>query len=352
MYKLDSRSSQIVLSALEELHSDSDHASLAQRAVCSAKRLISADWLTFDFFSKDERYADTAWSSDPVFLDPERMKPFGEFVHQHPVISKALANPNGQALKITDAVSQAEFERTDLYNAFYKQVGVDKQMGVALMSEGDLTMTYAFARKQKDFSESEKAIISLAAPHYVNAIRNGFAFGRMSAALESGGSGVIALDANGNTTFSSSFARRLLETYFGGEPRAQNGLPQTLALWLGNSLTNSRSAAYKVPTRPYKKLCQQGRLTVRLLDNRSSREEVLLLEERRRISPAAFLQFGLTERECDVMFWITEGKTDPDISMLCSISVRTVQKHIENLYRKLGVETRTAALSFALEQIH
>jgi ATP/maltotriose-dependent transcriptional regulator MalT len=63
--------------------------------------------------------------------------------------------------------------------------------------------------------------------------------------------------------------------------------------------------------------------------------------------PAALIPFGLTK----VLFWITEGKTDPDIAMLCDISLRTVQKHVENIYRKLGVESRTAALRTALGAI-
>lgn len=52
----------------------------------------------------------------------------------------------------------------------------------------------------------------------------------------------------------------------------------------------------------------------------------------------------LTPREVDVMRWLACGKTDADIAALLAISPRTVHKHLEHIYEKLGVETRTAAV--------
>lgn len=57
---------------------------------------------------------------------------------------------------------------------------------------------------------------------------------------------------------------------------------------------------------------------------------------------------GLTRREGEVMHWLARGKTDAEIAALLSISPRTVQKHLEHVYVKLGVETRTAAVMRAM----
>ncbi len=57
---------------------------------------------------------------------------------------------------------------------------------------------------------------------------------------------------------------------------------------------------------------------------------------------------GLTPREGDVMHWLSCGKTDAEIAALLEISPRTVHKHLEHVYVKLGVETRTAAVMRAL----
>lgn len=57
---------------------------------------------------------------------------------------------------------------------------------------------------------------------------------------------------------------------------------------------------------------------------------------------------GLSLRERSVLNHAAEGKTNRDISSLLGISERTVEKHLERVYKKLGVESRTAAVIFFL----
>jgi DNA-binding CsgD family transcriptional regulator len=52
---------------------------------------------------------------------------------------------------------------------------------------------------------------------------------------------------------------------------------------------------------------------------------------------------GMTAREAEVLRWVAAGKSDAQIGAILRISPRTVQKHLQNLYQKLGVESRTAA---------
>ena len=68
-------------------------------------------------------------------------------------------------------------------------------------------------------------------------------------------------------------------------------------------------------------------------------------------SAAELSRMGLTPREAEVLILMSRGKTDREIAVLCAISVRTVQKHAEHLYIKLGVETRTAAVMAALDKL-
>ena len=58
---------------------------------------------------------------------------------------------------------------------------------------------------------------------------------------------------------------------------------------------------------------------------------------------AARLVAALTGREQQVIEWLAAGKTDRDIAAILGCSHRTVQKHLQRIYEKLGVETRTAA---------
>lgn len=60
---------------------------------------------------------------------------------------------------------------------------------------------------------------------------------------------------------------------------------------------------------------------------------------------------GITHREAEVLLWVSYGKSSTDISDVLMISPRTVQKHLEHVYEKLGVETRSAAAAIAIRVI-
>jgi len=57
---------------------------------------------------------------------------------------------------------------------------------------------------------------------------------------------------------------------------------------------------------------------------------------------------ALTPRETEVLRWLSSGKSDRDIGTILGISPRTVHKHLQRIYEKLGVECRTAAVVRAL----
>jgi DNA-binding CsgD family transcriptional regulator len=60
------------------------------------------------------------------------------------------------------------------------------------------------------------------------------------------------------------------------------------------------------------------------------------------------VELGLTERESHVLHWIANGKTNREIAEILEMSPRTVNKHLEQIFPKLGVENRTAAAGVAL----
>ncbi len=62
-----------------------------------------------------------------------------------------------------------------------------------------------------------------------------------------------------------------------------------------------------------------------------------------------FAALPVTPREREVLSWLAAGKTDKDIGQILGMSPRTVQKHLQHIYEKLGVETRTAAVVRAME---
>lgn len=70
------------------------------------------------------------------------------------------------------------------------------------------------------------------------------------------------------------------------------------------------------------------------------------------LDPAALEALGLSRREAEVLLWVAQGKTNPEIALILGLSPRTVGKHLERVFPKLGVETRTAAAASAFECLH
>src|SRR5205807_10157142 len=83
----------------------------------------------------------------------------------------------------------------------------------------------------------------------------------------------------------------------------------------------------------------------------SSGECALLIFEEQTpiVEPSIPARFGLTPRETEVVRWLARGKTNADIADILAISPRTVQKHLEHVFQKFGVETRTAAAARILQ---
>lgn len=91
-------------------------------------------------------------------------------------------------------------------------------------------------------------------------------------------------------------------------------------------------------------------LHIRFSKGERSGDLLLILDEIRHPEPTAkpIAQFSLTPRECDVLNWLAKGKTNRDIADIIGISSRTVNKHLEHIFVKLGVETRSAAVALAV----
>jgi DNA-binding NarL/FixJ family response regulator len=66
-------------------------------------------------------------------------------------------------------------------------------------------------------------------------------------------------------------------------------------------------------------------------------------------SPKPLQELGLTPRVAEVLLWVAQGKTNPEIATILGISEQTVKKHVMEIHETLGVETRTAATLRALE---
>ena len=147
-------------------------------------------------------------------------------------------------------------------------------------------------------------------------------------------------------TWQTPLASRLLRRYF----EACEHAPAIVLSWLEKlaaSDTETRRAAVLNITRP------SSRLTVTLAEQTTDGEWLLVLREEDDDAQIEALipAFALTRREAEVLYWVCRGKTGPDIGEILGSSPRTVNKHLEHIYAKLGVETRTAAANLAMSRM-
>ena len=84
------------------------------------------------------------------------------------------------------------------------------------------------------------------------------------------------------------------------------------------------------------------RVPAELIHHRS--EEMLIWSGRSVVSAMPELMINLSRRESEVLSWLREGKNGPEIAIILGCAIRTVEKHLANLYQKLGVRNRAAVI--------
>ncbi|MBI2985837.1 MAG: helix-turn-helix transcriptional regulator [Deltaproteobacteria bacterium] len=94
--------------------------------------------------------------------------------------------------------------------------------------------------------------------------------------------------------------------------------------------------------------CEGRRLSLRCV--RIAGQCLLFLEGRQTTLQTTLLKpLRLTQREAEVLAWASQGKSNKEVGSILGLSARTVGKHLEHIYSKLGVESRTAAAARAFE---
>ncbi len=170
-------------------------------------------------------------------------------------------------------------------------------------------------------------------------------------ALDAFGNAVLAVTPHdGRIVWQTPLARQWLQHYFNLDGPAMAEPPPVLAQWLA-----AAGAAHRAGRAPAPLTVQHGQARLVLSATESSDGEhwmVVLREE----SDAAQVQalmalFRLTQREAEVLHWLAKGKTNRDIGDILGTSPRTVNKHLEHVFEKLGVETRTAAAALAMQRL-
>ena len=182
-------------------------------------------------------------------------------------------------------------------------------------------------------------VVARIAVHVANARR---AHGAQ-AALDAAGRFLLATDRQGRVLWWTPQAARLLASQGDGGGL----LPEAIRGWIAKQSPDASGRGMIVPgasgtALEVHPIGQVGHdeLLLRVVPVNPSAEETLLKE-----------RLSVTAREAEVLLWISRGKANRDIAQILGLSPKTVNKHLEQIYAKLGVENRAAAAAQAVRAL-
>lgn len=163
-------------------------------------------------------------------------------------------------------------------------------------------------------------------------------------ALDVSGRPVFALDPAGAPCWFTPLATSMLERLFPGWNAMAGHLPEELAVPLKRLLTGDPAMDQITLMRG------DTRLDCTVLRRVDRDEWLFRLQEKRAGDQERVLaeRHGLTSREAQVLLWISCGKQNREVGEILDISPRTVSKHLEQIFQKIGVENRASAAGIAV----
>lgn len=234
------------------------------------------------------------------------------------------------ALKLSDFLTRRELHRSELYTFTMKPYGHEDSLGLLLpIKPLSRPKGFSLDRGGSNFSERDRAILGILSPHLVRLYQASESRRRLREALalhESSKAAIVLLEADDRIGFASRAAHELLDRYFGEDG---GRLPDAVGSWLRERRKGATAEPLHVEV-------GERVLVAEFV------EGALLLTERRSMP-------RLTRRELEILELVADGRTNGEIAERLWVSPLTVRRHLENIYVKLGVHTRTAAAAFVPE---
>jgi DNA-binding response OmpR family regulator/DNA-binding CsgD family transcriptional regulator len=171
------------------------------------------------------------------------------------------------------------------------------------------------------------------------------------AALDVSGRYLLAVNSTGKIMWATPQAQKLLsETLSSDSDDDDVVLPDPIPQWLDQARKGKPGSKAAIMAA----LPGDEQLRLQYMGKLGANEFLLrLARDSGTETPAEFSsELGLTTREGEVLSWLSKGKTNRDIAQILGLSPRTVDKHLEQIYSKLGVENRTAAAAIAVNAKH
>lgn len=310
---------------------------------------------------------------------------------QNPVTMNYLSTGDSSARQISDFLSESEmYQREALYGKFLEPLGMLDQMSLVVTEPKQFNQKYIgldsnlinnlsikltpssvyleeeladlviiIHRNQRNFTERDREKLNLLNPHILQAYRNSQIISRMQ---EQGNhltqvlsqTNSIIINRDGSVKLMTEESNKLISKYFPSSSYQKDSLPTIINNWLQKTINDlSIDGNLSKPILPLRITQNNHILIVRLSIDPTYDQYLLILKEQKPLNSSfsKLEEMGLTKREAEIIHWMIRDKSNQQISEILNISHRTVQKHCENIYSKLGVNNRAASITKVLQKL-
>ncbi|MBE9050356.1 hypothetical protein IQ243_08025 [Nostocales cyanobacterium LEGE 11386] len=368
MTTLKHRDVRLMQHFLQELHTLCNLEMLATKVISALPQVVGSDvtvWSPANF----PQHRILPWITSRKFDSPmleEVEQTANSHFYEHPLVRYYLETNDGRAYKISDFLCEQELHHLEgLYHRFLHLIDAEEQMILVLpIASASFSLRNSFTdivialhRPQRNFSDRDRLVLNLLRPHLIQAYENAQAVTQMQQELAQlhrtiEQLGMITLSATGQVQTMTRKAWELLTQYFQDSLPQAFQLPELLQRWVKYQISLMSEGDDVTQFYPPLRIERENQyLIVRLICDRQQEQYILILEEQppSSLSPESLTMLGLTKREAEVLFWVAKNKSTKEIAALLNCSDKTLEKHFEHIYEKLGVRTRVAAIMKALE---
>lgn len=278
----------------------------------------------------------------PAIAIEHLFSPFIQHRFDYPLFSLLPAVlPRGHVSFLSDHLPRRVLVRTSLWNEVYIHLRSKHQISMGGPLDGRRYWTSGINRLARDFGPRDRELVHFMRPQLQTLLQKMVRrdqvqqlAGILHQFFAQGDNAYVWFNAAGDIVDSSPEARHMLG-------KSENQVIATDALPRNVSQALRRLRAPAGIKRSFVSL-RVGLLDAVLL-SLGSNDGALLFLQKVPMRPSSSGCQDLTKREAEVLHWLGEGKRNSEIAHVLGISPRTVGRHCENLFAKLGVESRHAA---------
>jgi DNA-binding CsgD family transcriptional regulator len=368
MQTLSSIDTQKLNLGIQQLYALNDFATFGVDALAIVDQLVPSDAPLFQQTETRTCAVTATFLPGNTWESPETLRLVRDVLPQHlgehPILQNMPLTLYG-AYKVSDFLSpDALHRREGIYQQFLRPLQIEDQMQFFLpvAQVGDwqqlaqantIQSGFILNACERRFTDRDRLILNLLRPHIFQAYQNAKKYDQAHNDLVSlkqsiQHQGLAIVTRSGQIRWATPPATRWLESYF-APPTSRGDLPDDLRLWMADQLHGAE--AIDRPMTPLYIEQATEQLVIRLIAESDSARYTLILEVQPR-SPLGSLQsLGLSQRETEVLGWLMQGKDNKSIATQMAVGASTIRKHLENIYRKLNVQSRTEAVAQALRQL-